>query len=60
MTVKHPMRSKYTVFDMRGLGGQVVAAGSIHPDTGKPYIIEHHIAVAPAPAWVFKLYNEGI
>jgi len=59
LTVKHPMRSKYTVFDMRGLGGQVVAAGSIHPDTGKPYVIERHIAVAPAPVWILKLYNEG-
>ncbi len=59
LTVKHPMRSKYTVFDMRGLGGQVVAAGSIHPDTGKPYVIERHMAVAPAPAWILKLYNEG-
>jgi hypothetical protein len=59
MTVKHPLRSKHTVFDMRGLGGQVVAAGSIHPDTGKPYVIERHIAVAPAPAWILKLYNEG-
>jgi len=59
MTVKHPLRSKHTVFDMRGLGGQVVAVGSIHPDTGKRYIIERHIAVAAAPAWVLKLYNEG-
>ena len=59
MTVKHPLRSKHTVFDMRGLGGQVVAAGSIHPDTGRPYVIERHIAVAPVPAWILKLYNEG-
>ncbi len=59
LTVKHPMRSKYTVFDMRGLGGQVVAAGSIHPDTGRPYVIERNLAVAPAPAWVLKLYSEG-
>lgn len=59
MTVKHPLRSKHTVFDMRGLGGQVVAAGSIHPDTGRPYVIEHHFAVAPVPAWVLRLYNEG-
>ncbi|MEA5089268.1 bifunctional DNA primase/polymerase [Solidesulfovibrio sp.] len=59
LSMKHPMRPKSTVFDMRGLGGQVVAAGSIHPDTGKPYVIERHMAVAPVPAWILKLYNEG-
>ena len=59
LTVKHPMRSKHTVFDMRGLGGQVVAAGSIHPDTGRPYIIERNLAVVSVPAWILKLYNEG-
>lgn len=59
LSMKHPLRPKATVFDMRGKGGQVVAAGSIHPDTGRPYVIEHHIAVAPAPAWILKLYNEG-
>lgn len=59
LSIKHPLRPKHTVFDMRGMGGQVVAAGSIHPDTGKPYVIERHIAVAPAPAWILKLYNEG-
>ena len=43
------------VFDIRGIGGQVVAPGSIHPDTGKPYTIRHDIPIAPAPQWLLNL-----
>jgi hypothetical protein len=42
-------------FDIRGKGGQVVAPGSIHPDTGKPYKIVKDLPMAPAPAWVLGL-----
>jgi len=44
-----------TIFDIKGLGGQVVAPGSIHPDTGKPYTVRHDIPPAPAPEWLLKL-----
>ena len=49
-----------TVFDIRGLGGQVVAPGSINPDTGKRYTIRHDIPIAPAPKWLLDLalHNE--
>ena len=45
-------------FDIRGKGGQVVAPGSIHPDTGKPYKIVKDLPMAPAPAWVIGLYDK--
>jgi hypothetical protein len=39
-------------FDIRGLGGQVVAPGSIHPDNGKAYRILHDRPIAPCPQWI--------
>ena len=47
-------------FDIRGVGGQVVAPGSIHPDTGKPYRVVKDIPMAPAPKWLLNLYDEQI
>ena len=44
-------------FDVRGHGGQVVAAGSIHPDTGKPYIVLHDIPMVKPPQWLLGLYK---
>jgi hypothetical protein len=32
---KHPVFPRHTIYDIRGVGGQVVAAGFIHPETGK-------------------------
>jgi len=43
------------IFDIKGNGGQVVAPGSIHPDTGKPYTVRHDIPIAPAPEWLLDL-----
>ncbi|MBC8392396.1 MAG: bifunctional DNA primase/polymerase, partial [Deltaproteobacteria bacterium] len=42
-------------FDIRGIGGQVVAPGSIHPDTGKPYTVLKDLPIAPAPQWLLGL-----
>lgn len=42
-------------FDVRAMGGQVVATGSIHPDTGKPYLIIDDLPIAPAPQWLLDL-----
>lgn len=41
--------------DFRSIGGLIVAPGSIHPDTGRPYIVDNVIAppigdIAEAPA----------
>ena len=44
-----------TVFDIKGLGGQVVAPGSIHPDTGKPYTVKQVAPIAPCPQWILDL-----
>ncbi|MHC4474094.1 MAG: phage/plasmid primase, P4 family [Planctomycetota bacterium] len=53
------LKNKYG-FDLRGLGGQVVAPGSIHPDTGKPYVIDKDLPVAPPPQWLLGLYEDPI
>lgn len=44
-------------FDIRGDGGQVVAPGSIHPDTGLEYVVARELPVAPCPDWIIKLYE---
>lgn len=44
-----------TVFDVKGMGGLVVAPGSIHPNTKKPYTVLHDIDIAPAPQWLLDL-----
>ena len=44
-----------TVFDIKGLGGQVVAPGSIHPETGKPYTVKQVAPIAPCPQWILDL-----
>ena len=43
--------------DVRATGGQVVAPGSIHPDTGKEYTYGCTSAIAPCPAWLVELLN---
>jgi len=43
------------IFDIKAIGGQVVAPGSIHPDTGKPYTVRHDIPIVPAPEWLLEL-----
>ena len=48
-----PNRSIKGVFDIRGIGGQVLCPGSLHPETGKPYVIvESPENLAPAPDWL--------
>ncbi len=43
------------VFDIKGIGGQVVAPGSIHPDTGEPYKVLWELPIEPAPKWLLDL-----
>jgi hypothetical protein len=45
-------------FDIRGTGGQVVAAGSTHPDTGRIYTIAKNLPLAPPPPWLLSLYEK--
>lgn len=58
---KHPVYRKLTIFDLRGIGGQVVAPGSVHPDTGKLYSERNDLPLAEMPEWINNFYNgEGI
>jgi len=45
-------------FDIRGVGGQVVAPGSIHPETGRPYRITTKVSIADPPEWLLSLYDK--
>lgn len=54
-SVKHPLFPKHTIFDIKSVGGQCVAAGSIHPDTGAEYVIEKDLPIVPMPDWMMKL-----
>ena len=44
-------------FDIRGVGGQVVSPGSIHPDTGRAYSVMIDQPIAEAPEWLLDLYS---
>lgn len=46
--------------DVRAVGGQVVAAPSIHPDTGKPYHWSSRRPPAEAPAWLVELVKPPV
>ena len=50
--VKHPIVKNASIFDVRGVGGQVVAPFSIHPETKQVYAITNDIEVAEAPGWL--------
>jgi hypothetical protein len=55
-------RKKDWGFDIRGDGGQVVAEGSVHPDTGKLYCRVINGCgpdeIVAAPDWLLALYEE--
>ena len=42
-------------FDIRGMGGQVVCPGSIHPETKKVYTVRYPGPIAEAPQWLKDL-----
>ena len=47
------------IFDIRADGGQVVAAGSVHPDTGNIYEVESWAKVVAAPQWALDYSLTG-
>ncbi len=55
--IKHPFFPRHTIFDVRGAGGQVVAPGSIHPDTSGRYLLYRDGPVANPPDWLLGLYE---
>ena len=46
------------VFDIRGIGGQVVAPGSIHPDTGRSYTVKYDLPIVSIPHCYLSLNGE--
>jgi AAA domain/Bifunctional DNA primase/polymerase, N-terminal/Primase C terminal 1 (PriCT-1) len=46
------------VFELKVHGGQVVAEGSIHPDTGQVYRITQDVPLIPFPAGLMALIRE--
>ena len=44
-------------FDIRGIGGQIVAPGSTHPNTGKLYTISDPSPIAAPPEWLLSLFE---
>lgn len=46
-------------FDVRGIGGQVVAPGSVHIKTGNQYEIENFVDIAEPPAWLLDYSLTG-
>lgn len=50
-----PDDPKKSIFEIKGVGGYVVASGSIHPDTGKTYKIIRDYPIAPAPKWLLDI-----
>lgn len=45
-------------FDIRGLGGCLVAPGSVHPDTGRLYEVSMAVPIAEAPDWLLGLASQ--
>ena len=58
-SLKHPAFRNHTIIDVRGDGGYVVAAGSVHPDTGNLYVVEKDVPIADAPEWLLSYVLTG-
>ena len=63
LRVSRPVRNRVRVLDgvdIRGDGGQIVVAPSIHPETGKPYVWVRHPreGIAEAPDWFVRWLAE--
>ena len=50
---------KVGVFDVRGIGGQVVAPGSVHLETGNTYHVVNDKDIADAPQWLLDYSLTG-
>jgi len=52
-------RSVKGIFDIRGISGQVLCPGSLHPETRKPYIFAERAPIAPAPLWLLEMSKKS-
>ena len=41
--------------DIRAMGAMIIVPPSIHPDTGKPYVISRDLPMAEPPEWLIRL-----
>jgi archaellum biogenesis ATPase FlaH len=57
---QHLCRSVKGTFDIRGIGGQVLCPGSLHPETRKHYIIAENVSIAPAPMWLLEMSKKTV
>jgi hypothetical protein len=46
------------IFEMKGKGAQVTAEGSVHPLTGKPYVVSKDRPLRPFPAELLERFKE--
>jgi len=58
-SLKHPAFRNHTIIDVRGDGGYVVAAGSVHPDTNRLYEVEKDVPKTDAPEWLLNYVLTG-
>jgi len=57
---QYSCRSVKGVFDIRGIGGQVLCPGSLHPETRKPYTIVDIVPIAAAPFWLLEMSKKPL
>jgi len=57
---QYSCRSVKGVFDIRGMGGQVLCPGSLHPETRKPYTIVDIVPIAAAPFWLLEMSKKPL
>uniref|UniRef100_I2Q6H8 RecA-family ATPase n=1 Tax=Desulfovibrio sp. U5L TaxID=596152 RepID=I2Q6H8_9BACT len=53
-------RSIKDIFDIRGIGGQVLCPGSLHPETRRAYIVVENVSIAPAPMWLLEMSKKTV
>lgn len=52
-------RSIKGIFDIRGIGGQLLCPGSVHPETRKPYVFAEIASIATAPTWLLEMSKKS-
>ncbi|BAH74436.1 AAA family ATPase [Solidesulfovibrio magneticus] len=56
---QYSCRSVKGIFEIRGIGGQILCPGSLHPETRKPYIFVEIAPIMPAPLWLLEMSKKS-
>lgn len=56
---QYSCRSIRGIFDIRGIGGQLLCPGSVHPETRKPYVFAEIASIATAPTWLLEMSKKS-